>query len=267
MLGKRLVTAVILIPLVILALFYLSDTYFSMVVGIVCSLVALELADLIRLQLVWQKLLYVVVLWLFFAVVHWLPAMIFLWVAVFFWILALGYVCRYPNVGQRMRQSIAMRAIYGAMIIVPCWQALFILHHLSAYNVLFLLLIVWASDTGAYFAGRYFGHYKLAPNVSPNKTVEGLLGGVVAAVVVALIFTMFMHIDLVSWLSWLGLAVITALFAVIGDLFESMLKRIANVKDSGRLLPGHGGVFDRVDGILAAAPVFAIGTVIIGLFA
>ena len=120
------------------------------------------------------------------------------------------------------------------------------------------LLIIWCADTFALFAGKAFGRHKLAPSISPGKTIEGVVGGAIAAVLVALIFAfVFLPFSQTEIMAWSALAFFAALISVVGDLFESRAKRRAGAKDSGRLLPGHGGVLDRVDGLIAAAPFFA----------
>jgi len=155
----------------------------------------------------------------------------------------------------------------GTLAIVPAWAALVLVHHGEPNGhrwLLTALAIVWAADSGAYFAGRAFGRRKLAPRISPNKTVEGLLGGLAAGLVVALGFGWLAGVAAAD-IGWLLLvAALAVLASVLGDLFESLLKRHAGAKDSGSVIPGHGGVLDRIDGVLAALPVFALGKEIFG---
>jgi phosphatidate cytidylyltransferase len=122
--------------------------------------------------------------------------------------------------------------------------------------VLWMLLLVFAADIGAYFAGRSLGKRKLAPKVSPGKTWEGALGGLVAVALVALVGTLHFGLPVAAGVAF-GCAV--GIFSVIGDLTESMFKRAAGLKDSGSLLPGHGGILDRIDSVTAAAPLYALG--------
>lgn len=146
-------------------------------------------------------------------------------------------------------------------VVLACWVGLLALHALpdgGPWMVLFVLMLVWLADTGAYFAGRRFGRRKLAPNVSPGKTVEGVIGGLLAAALWSLTLIPVAE-GALSWL-WLALlCVLTAVVSVAGDLLESWLKRRRNLKDAGSLLPGHGGMLDRVDSLFAAVPVFALG--------
>lgn len=124
--------------------------------------------------------------------------------------------------------------------------------------------MVWAADSGAYFSGRLFGKHKLAPQISPNKTVEGLLGGILTGLAVAAGFGLLNGVTMAQFPSLLLVSFVAILASVIGDLFESLLKRHAGIKDSGSMIPGHGGVLDRIDSTLAALPVFALGKDIFG---
>src|SRR5699024_7397069 len=152
------------------------------------------------------------------------------------------------------------------------WCALGLIHAGEPNGHRWLLLalaIVWAADTGAYFAGRRFGgklfkERRLAPRISPNKTIEGLLGGLLAAVAGGVVFAPLAGAAASQLPAVALVALLAAGFSVLGDLFESLLKRHAGVKDSGNLIPGHGGLLDRLDGVLAALPVFAVGKIWLG---
>jgi len=134
----------------------------------------------------------------------------------------------------------------------------------GSWLILLLLLIVWAADTGAYFAGKNFGKNKLAPHISPGKTREGLIGGLIAAPLVALLAAELMPLAEFDTTKLILLALVTALVSAGGDLMVSLHKRTSGFKDSGKLLPGHGGILDRVDSLLAAAPFFALGLLVSG---
>ena len=131
---------------------------------------------------------------------------------------------------------------------------------------MYLFLLVWGADSGAYFVGRKFGQNKLAPTVSPNKSVEGLIGGIGLAIIIIIVVQVnYLNLTFAQHLLFLILSVVTVFASVLGDLFESMIKRRAGIKDSGRILPGHGGVLDRIDSLLAAAPIFAAGMYLLKL--
>ena len=182
-----------------------------------------------------------------------------LWIAGAWWLIAFLWVTLAPAA-----QSRALIATSGLLVLVPAWVALAHLYLEPAQDmaatgpqlVLFLLLLVWAADIGAFFAGRSFGRLKLAPRVSPAKTWEGVLGGLAAAALVAAAGARLFDLPRVAFLS---LCLGVALISVVGDLTESMFKRHAGLKDSGSVFPGHGGVLDRIDSVTAAAPLFLLG--------
>ncbi len=160
----------------------------------------------------------------------------------------------------------------GTFSVVPAWCAMALIHHQEPRGQFWLLLalmLVWATDSGAYFVGRRFGGQwfkgrKLAPRISPNKTLEGFIGGIGLAMIVAIIGASLIGSTLSQLPAIAFVAMLTALISVVGDLFESLLKRHADVKDSGTLIPGHGGALDRLDSILAALPMFALGKIWLG---
>lgn len=189
-------------------------------------------------------------------------------IGVIWWLLALMWLGRYQFASDHDTHARMFKLAAGALSVIPAWCALAWIHASEPDGHRWLLTalgVVWAADTGAYFSGRKFGKHKLAPRVSPNKTIEGLAGGVIAGVLVGVGATYWLADAPVAQLPAVALVALAAvLFSVIGDLFESLLKRHAGVKDSGHLIPGHGGILDRVDGVLAALPVFALGKAVLG---
>nr|WP_240544916.1 phosphatidate cytidylyltransferase [Ectothiorhodospira shaposhnikovii] len=147
----------------------------------------------------------------------------------------------------------------GVLTLVPAFIALVWLHQVQPALVLYLILLTATADSAAYFAGRRFGRHKLAPRISPGKTREGLLGALIAIVPFGLLGAWYFGVIPALWFFFVCLCLVTALVSVAGDLFESVLKREAGAKDSGALLPGHGGILDRIDSLTAAAPVFLMG--------
>lgn len=194
---------------------------------------------------------------------RWLGAggtFVLLGVALVWWASALVLVVKFP----RSFDS-AFVAAAGVVVLVPSWTLLVRLHGAGEPGpplAFMLLLIVWAADVGAFVFGRWLGRSKLAPAVSPGKTWEGVAGGLLAAGAMA--GTAAASLGL-PWGAFVGLGVGTALVSVLGDLTQSMFKRNVGLKDSGRLLPGHGGVLDRIDSLTAAVPVFVLGLYVLGV--
>ncbi len=153
--------------------------------------------------------------------------------------------------------DIVARQVLGIIYIPLALSMLVFIHAGSGgvYWVIWLLIVCFANDTGAFYAGRFFGKHKLAPNISPNKTIEGSVGGITASVVAGGVFCFIFFSDLHLALLTIPSALIMAVAGQIGDLFESAMKRVNHIKDSGRILPGHGGMLDRIDGLLLAVPV------------
>lgn len=194
-------------------------------------------------------------------------------VGVVWWLLVLLWLRHYAFASDHDTHARAIKLGAGTLSLVPAWCALAWIHadngDVGHRWLLVALAIVWAADSGAYFAGRRFGGKlfngrKLAPRISPNKTIEGVLGGLLAGVAVGLGLGLFAGAS-APQLPWVALAsVIAVLFSVVGDLYESLLKRHVGLKDSSQLIPGHGGVLDRLDGVLAALPAFALAKAMFG---
>ncbi len=160
------------------------------------------------------------------------------------------------------------RLLIGVLILIPPWLAVVHLHASSPVGplvVLYFLMLIWGVDTAAYFVGRRWGRNKLAPGISPAKTLEGVLGGVLGAGLLGLFGSLGFGLGLAGGAGFIGLSMFAAMISVVGDLFESWMKRSTGVKDSGALLPGHGGLLDRIDSLTSAAPVFAAGVLHFGL--
>ncbi len=272
MLRTRILTALVLAPLVLAALFLLPPRGFGVAMLAVTLGAAHEWARLAKFSL--RRLLaFVIGILLISAGLLFAPASGFErgWPAAIvlagcgtgalFWLVVapLWIRLRWPTTGQ-----LAM-AGSGWIVLIGAWMSLVELQSRSPWLVLAAMAIVWIADTAAYFSGRAFGRRKLAPQISPGKTWEGVHGGLAAVAVYALCLLPFAReagfapaLGVVAVAAWLAFVLLMAATSVIGDLFESLMKRHAGVKDSGKLLPGHGGVLDRTDALLAAMPLAAL---------
>jgi phosphatidate cytidylyltransferase len=176
------------------------------------------------------------------------------------WIPLFGWIVLAPGF-----KASGLAAIAGLWALAPTWVALarlYLQDGIGRELVVFVLVLAWAADIGAYFAGRQFGRLRLAPIVSPNKTWEGVLGGLIAGFIVALAARAWFDLPAGAFLP---LCVAGVLVSVIGDLLESMFKRQQGLKDSGSLLPGHGGMLDRIDSLTSSVPLLALGFAWLGL--
>jgi phosphatidate cytidylyltransferase len=266
-LGKRIATASVLAAVLLVVVLWLPPVATVIVLTALVLAGAWEWSAFLRLRSSPARATYVVVLAVLLPSAWYLTLSasgrnVFLVVAVSWWVIALGWIAFAPR-----RVAPWSAALAGALALVPAWLALVRLRldlpH-GAQWVLFSLILVWMADIGAYFFGRRFGRLRLAPEVSPGKTWEGVIGGVGCSAVVGVIGSAWFHLPLVTFLP-LCLAAVS--FSIVGDLTESLLKRFAGVKDSGTLFPGHGGVMDRMDSVTGAVPVLFFGLTLLGVVA
>lgn len=182
------------------------------------------------------------------------------------WIIASGMAITYPKTTNLWQNSKALRHVFGFLTLIPFLWSVIILRasdisvdpYHGAKLVLYVCFLVWAADSGAYFAGKSMGKRKMAPHVSPNKTIEGLIGGIIAALIVGWLFAGWFDIQFTSPIHMVIITLITVVISVLGDLVESMFKRVSGIKDSSNIIPWHGGILDRIDSLTAAFPVFAL---------
>ena len=181
---------------------------------------------------------------------------------VVWWLLSMLWLKHSHFASDHDTHARAFKLAAGTLAVVPAWCALAVIHVEEPHGhrwLLLVLMVIWAADSGAYFVGRKLGRRKLSPRISPNKTVEGLLGGAAAGLLVAVVGAPLAGATLAQLPAVALVALFTVGFSVVGDLYDSLLKRHVGAKDSGDLIPGHGGLLDRLDSVFAALPVFALG--------
>lgn len=275
MLKQRVITAVILIALLLGAI--LAPTPWALVL-ILCVMASCAIWEWLRLSYSDQPAIPTVVAVLFaggslYFSAQWIgdsqaglmhnhPLVLISPVVLAYWVVGVGFMLAMAQTTQR--QNRLALSLFGVMSIAVAWAALVDMWlYRGAWYLLSMMMVVWVADIAAYFAGRAFGKRKLAPRVSPGKTWAGLGGGVLAVVAWVFISAQWpgsFGAELMQNWSWFGatlFAILLALFSVVGDLFESLLKRRAGYKDSSQLLPGHGGVLDRIDALIPVAPLAA----------
>ena len=266
-LRTRVLTAIILAAALLAVLFWLPPVATVVVLTVLVLAGAWEWSAFLRLPAPSFRAVYVVLVALLLPLVWYVTSTpqgrnIVLGSAVLWWLGALAWIVFAPRCVTAWSAALA-----GLLALVPAWLALVRLRldpPQGAEWVLFALLLVWVADIGAFFFGRRYGRIRLAPDVSPGKTWEGVFGGAAVSAIVAIAGGIWFHVPLYAFLP-LCLAVVG--FSIVGDLTESLLKRFAGVKDSGTLFPGHGGVMDRIDSVTGAAPVLFLGLTMLGVVA
>lgn len=272
MLKTRIITALILAPIAIGGIFFLPPAGFAVFTGIIITLGAWEWANMAGLSAQAARCAYAAVVALvLYSLLH-VHALSVLWLAMLWWLVCLGLVRAYPALSQGWR-PMPVRLLLGFLVLVPAWVGL---NHLRTgvvefgqvttglLLILYVFFIVWVADIGAYFAGRAFGKAKLAPRVSPGKSWAGVWGGQAAVAVLAIVASLLVEASALQTLLLVLVSLATGLVSVLGDLLESMFKRHRGIKDSSQMLPGHGGILDRIDSLTAAIPVFALLVTLLG---
>lgn len=269
MLKHRILTALVLIPLTLLILFYTSPKVFFALTGLLVLLAAWEWSRLMGLAAYYKRILYLVFVLAVMVCVLYVVPMRWIYLAAFgWWIIAAVLVMAYPNLSICWGKGVIVRSLMGVLVLIPCWVGLNTMRNQQdgSWGILFLFVLIWGADSAAYFIGRKWGNKKLKASVSPGKTWIGVIAAFVAAIIIATITLYLSRAPYSIWPWAILLSIVTVLFSILGDLFESMIKRQVNVKDSGSLLPGHGGILDRIDSLTAAVPIFVIGGLLLALY-
>ncbi|MDX1519210.1 MAG: phosphatidate cytidylyltransferase [Gammaproteobacteria bacterium] len=269
-LKQRVLTAAILIPVVLLAIMALAPWMFAILIAGIVALAAWEWSGLSGLRTNAARFIYVLaILAALYLVGVTLPveqARTVLYIGLAWWIAGFFLVLAYETRVFEFRLTIPARLLIGFLVLVPAWWSVAQLRGESdnVAPVLFFLVLIWVTDSAAYFSGKRWGKRRLAPRVSPGKSWEGVIVSLLAVMALAWPGTDWVLGTQASEAGFVALSILTAGFSVLGDLIESLVKRAAAFKDSGSLLPGHGGIMDRIDSLTAAAPVFLMGLIFMG---
>ena len=274
---QRIITALIIAPLAIAGIFLLPLKFFMLFCAAIYLLASKEWGAFVGTKaasVVFYTFALLLGATLFFMPVEqlWLQGEINpvlhngLILGALWWCLSLLLVISYPKTATLWKNSKIVKAIMGLLTLLPFFWGMVVLRAIDIHHdfyfggtlLFFVFLLVWSADTGAYFCGKTFGKHKLAPNVSPGKTIEGFVGGLSSAMLVAYLGSHIFAIPVEKLSVFYLAAFITTVVSALGDLNESIFKREAGLKDSGNLLPGHGGILDRIDSLTAAVPVFTL---------
>ena len=285
MLLQRIITALILVPLVVLAVFQLPSEYFSLFIGFITLLAAWEWTNLIGINSLFKRGLFLFglilpMLWLHFwtqflelaaQVLDWPDIRSYSgaleWLVVppvLFWILVMILIRNTPKAVLQLEMKTRYKALIGWFVLLAMWM--FSTRLRAFYDpqlTLYFLILIWAADITAYFAGKKFGKTQLAPDISPGKTVQGMYGALIAGGVCAIVLSLIYGFPWMVASDFVMLSILTVLVSIYGDLFFSVVKRQKGVKDTGSILPGHGGILDRIDSLIAAIPFFYAGIYLI----
>ena len=275
MLKTRVITALILAPLTIAAILYLPPDGFALVFGLVVLAAAYEWSDLAGLVSLPARLAFVLGIFAVLALarifaMEWAPGELpawFFWPVIVWWALWAMAFRKIPDRLVQLHYPTPAKLMAGALVLISGWVMLVWLRlNFFQLQVLYLVVLIAAADIAAYFFGKRWGRTRLVESISPGKTVEGVYGALLAAGLLAVAVGLYADMEAMTLVDFVFLSLLTVAFSVSGDLFESLAKRIRGVKDSSGLLPGHGGLLDRVDSLLAGVSVFYVGSLLIPIF-
>lgn len=274
---QRIITALIIAPLTIAGIFLLPLEFFMLFSAVIFIMASKEWGNFVskeKSRLVLYLFAFLLGITVFNLPVEqiWLNGSVnpFIYycliAAAIWWCLSLLMVISYPKTAAIWTNNKIIKSLMGLSTLIPFFWGMLLLRsvnieqdfYFGAELLMFVFALVWTADTGAYFCGKKFGKHKLAVNVSPGKTIEGFIGGLISAMLVAVFGSLFFAIPAEKMFLFFVAAFVTTLVSALGDLNESIFKREAGLKDSGNLLPGHGGILDRIDSLTAAVPIFAV---------
>ncbi|WP_239090303.1 phosphatidate cytidylyltransferase [Marinomonas ostreistagni] len=251
--------------LFVYAVFFLESLGFQLAIGVVVLLAGWEWARLSGVVSQRSRLAFAgMVGTLCYGVALFSMPFVVLWITPVLWLAALMWVVAYPK--PKGWQARPVRLLFGLLVLVTTWSAMVFMRESEQFVtwILLLMALIWGADSGAYFSGKAFGKRKLAPSVSPGKSWEGVYGGLLLTQLIVVGFCVYQGFGLQQWITLALIAFVTVLTSVLGDLTESLFKRHEALKDSSQLIPGHGGVMDRVDSLTSAAPLYVLLLALVG---
>ena len=266
MLKYRLLTAFLMGPIILWGIFSLPEFWFSFAAVILVTIGAWEWAAFVGLTKSLERTLFVLFNIALFLVVLYLQnrsinhAVIYSSVA--WWLISIPLLLTFPFKDNHFLRLNLTKGLIGVVLLLATLVSMVLIRSNPNYGpefVLYIILMVWFADSGAYFAGRTLGKNKLIPNVSPGKTWEGVIGALVVTVIASIIAIDLLNIPSSNSVFFVLITFVTVVYSIVGDLSESMFKRMSDIKDSGHILPGHGGILDRIDSLMSALPIFFIG--------
>jgi len=286
MLLQRILTALVLAAVAITAIFTLPTLYFYLFIAVIVLIAAWEWTYLSGLDKTSSKVLFILALiFPMLGITFWtqileLIALLFEWPEikeysgilewlvigpVIFWIMVMILIRKTPEALLAIELKKRTQAFIGWFVLFSAWMFLVKLRAFyGSEAVMYFLALIWIADIAAFFSGKKFGKDKLSPVISPGKTVQGLYGAIISAMICALLLALYYDYSIMMATDFGMLSILTVLVSIYGDLFFSLMKRKSGVKDSGSILPGHGGVLDRIDSVIAAAPFYYAGVILIG---
>lgn len=268
MLKTRVITALVLVGLLLPAMFYLPQSYWALAVAAFIGIGAWEWGGLLGWRNTPRRLLGFLTALICASISLLAPEAIGAtavaspaqgWVLAIYAIAALFWCLVIPFWLQKKWSLVGIGGLLvGAVVLIPTWLAMVQLRILGPAALLAIFAVVWMADIAAYFSGKAFGKHKLAPSISPGKTWEGAIGAGVGVIIYGLVIRQIFSLELLSWWLWVLVLIGLTTISIVGDLYESLLKRKAGVKDSSNVLPGHGGILDRIDSLTSTLPVVAL---------
>jgi phosphatidate cytidylyltransferase len=270
--NQRAITALLVTPLAIALILLLPTVAFAALIGAMCLIALWEWTRLSGMRSRPWRAVVVAVPAALMLLLWCTRGSLFWWATIgagtVWWFVAIVWLRHFTFAAAPSGENTAIKVAAGLLAVVPAWAALMQMHGEQAAPhtwALYSLMLIWAADTFAYLSGRRWGTTKLAPRISPGKTLAGVYGALAGSALIAVIGGWLLHVRGLALVPLVMLGMLSVAFSIVGDLFESLIKRHAGVKDSGALFPGHGGVFDRLDALFAALPIFALGRLALGL--